>query len=386
MWPSFARSRPLAGRVLAVAAPVAAAATVAAAIALPGGSAQAAAPPDKFVQTNLVSDLSNQGAQVVDPDLKNAWGLAMTATSPLWVANNNSGTSTIYSIPAGGATVKKAGLTVDIPGGRVSTGDASSPSGQVSNSTKGFVVTTSAGSGPAGFIFSEEAGQIVAWNPAADPISGGVSTASVMFSSPTAVYKGLAIGSTSDGSTFLYASNFHDGRVDVFNSQFQPVHLAGHFRDPFLPRGYAPFGIQELNGMLYVTYALQDAARHDDVAGRGHGFVDVFTNNGYMVRRLVSRIGMDSPWGLALAPAGFGPFGGQLLVGNFRDGLIHVFSPVTGRFKGTLRDAKHMPIVIDHLWALTFGTASTGGTGTLLFSAGINDEQDGLIGSINPAP
>lgn len=323
---------------------------------------------------------------MVDPDLLNAWGLAMTATSPLWVANNNSGTSTIYSIPPGGATATKAGLTVNIPGGRVSTGDGSSPTGQVANSTPGFVVTSSAGSGPAGFIFSSESGQITAWNPTADPITSGLSTASLVFSSPTAVYKGLAIASTSDGSTFLYASNFHDGTVDVFNSQFQHVYLAGHFRDPFLPRGYAPFGIQELNGMLYVTYALQDAAKHDDVAGRGHGFVDVFTNNGFLVKRLVSRFGLDSPWGLALAPSGFGPFGGQLLVGNFRDGLINVYSPFTGRFEGLLRNAQHHPIQIDHLWALTFGTASTGGTGTLLFSAGINDEQDGLIGSINPAP
>ncbi|HZR49632.1 MAG TPA: TIGR03118 family protein [Streptosporangiaceae bacterium] len=364
---------------------VAAAAALAVALAAPAGSALAHEVPNAFQQTNLISDRTDQGAQVVDPDLRNAWGLAMTATSPLWVANNNSGTSTIYTIPAGGTTAKKAGLTVTVPGGRVSTGDSSSPTGQVANSTAGFVVTSNAGSGPALFIFSSESGQITAWNPTADPISAGMSTASLVFSSPTAVYKGLAMGSTSDGSTFLYASNFHDGTVDVFNSQFQHVFLAGHFRDPFLPRGYAPFGIQELNGQLYVTYALQDAARHDDVAGLGHGFVDVFTNDGFLVRRLVSGGVLDSPWGLAIAPAGFGPFGGQLLVGNFRNGLIHVYS-LTGRPEGRLRNAQHKPIQIDHLWALTFGTASTGGTGTLLFSAGINDEQDGLVGSINPAP
>lgn len=365
---------------------VAATGGLAVALVVPGGSALAHEEQNAFQQTNLISDRSDQGAQVVDPDLLNPWGLAMTATSPLWVANNNSGTSTIYTISVGGTTAKKAGLTVGVPGGRVSTGDGSSPTGQVSNSTAGFVVTTSAGSGPAGFIFSSESGQITAWTGKADPITNGASTASLMYSSPTAVYKGLAMGSTSDGSTFLYASNFHDGTVDVYNSQFQPVLLAGHFRDPFLPRGYAPFGIQELGGHLYVTYALQDAARHDDVAGRGHGFIDVFTNDGFLVRRLVSRVGLDSPWGMAIAPAGFGPFGGQLLVGNFRDGLIHVYSPVTGRIEGTLRNAQHRPIQIANLWALTFGTASTGGTGTLLFSAGINDEQDGLVGAINPAP
>ena len=365
---------------------MAAAGALAAALIMPGGTALAHEVPNAFQQINLISDRTDQAAQVVDPDLKNAWGLAMTATSPLWVANNNSGTSTIYTIPAGGATAKKAGLTVTIPGGRVSTGDSSSPTGQVANSTAGFVVTSSAGSGPGVFIFSSESGQITAWNPTADPVVNGMSTASLVFSSPTAVYKGLAMASTSDGSTFLYASNFHDGTVDVFNSQFQHVFLAGHFRDPFLPLGYAPFGIQELNGHLYVTYALQDAARHDDVAGIGHGIVDVFTNDGFLVRRLVSGGVLDSPWGLAIAPAGFGPFGGKLLVGNFRNGLIHVYNPVTGKFAGRLRNAQHRAIQIDHLWALTFGTASTGGTGTLLFSAGINDEQDGLVGSINPAP
>lgn len=365
---------------------VAATAAVALAVMVPSGSALAHEAPNAFQQTNLISDRSDQGAQFVDPDLLNPWGLAMTATSPLWVANNNSGTATIYSINVGGTTVKKAGLTVSVPGGRVSTGDGSSPTGQVSNATTGFVVTTTAGSGPAGFIFSSESGQITAWNSKADPIANGASTASLMFSSPTAVYKGLAMASASDGNTYLYASNFHDGTVDVFNSQFQHVYLPGHFRDPFLPRGYAPFGIQELAGHLYVTYALQDAARHDDVAGRGHGFIDVFTNDGYLVRRLVSRVGLDSPWGLAIAPAGFGPFGGQLLAGNFRDGLIDVYNPVNGRFEGVLRNAQHRPIQIQNLWALTFGTASTGGTGTLLFSAGINDEADGLVGSINPAP
>jgi uncharacterized protein (TIGR03118 family) len=385
MSPTFVRSCPRAGRVLAVAVPAAIAAGVAAAMVLPGGSAQAAGPPNAFTQTNLVSDLSNQGAKVVDPNLKNAWGLAMTATSPLWVANNNSDTSTIYSIPPGGTTVTKAGLTVDIPGGRTSTGDSASPTGQVANTTSNFVVTSSAGSGPAVFIFSSESGQITAWNPTADPATAGVATASLVFSSPTAVYKGLAIASTDQG-TFLYASNFHDGTVDVFNSQFQPVHLAGTFQDPFLPSGYAPFGIQNINGLIYVTYALQDAAKHDDVPGIGHGFIDVYTNNGFLVERLASRGELDSPWGLAMAPQGFGPFGGQLLVGNFRNGLIHAYGLFSGRPHGTLLGADHKPIQIDHLWALTVGTASTGGTGTLLFSAGINDEQDGLIGSINPAP
>jgi uncharacterized protein (TIGR03118 family) len=321
---------------------------------------------------------------VVDPGLQNPWGLAFGPTTPLWVADNNSGLATVYSINAGGTVAKKAPLTVTVPGGRVSTGDGSSPTGQVFNPTTGFVVTTSAGSGPADFIFSSESGQITAWNPMADPVTNGASTATLEFSSKTAVYKGLAIATTSQG-TFLYASNFHDGTVDVFNSAFQHVRLAGNFRDRFLPRGYAPFGIQEIDGFLYVTYAQQDAARHDDVAGPGRGFVDIFTNNGFLVKRLISRGGLNAPWGLAVAPMGFGPFGGQLLVGNFGNGLIHAYGLFSGRPEGTLLNERHRPIRIDDLWALTFGTATTGGTGTLLFSAGINDENDGLVGSINPA-
>jgi len=163
------------------------------------------------------------------------------------------------------------------------------------------------------------------------------------------------------------------------------VHLPGAFRDRHLPQGYAPFGIRAINGLIYVTYAKQNADRHDDVAGRGHGFIDVFTPSGFLLERLVSRGALDSPWGLEVAPQGFGPFGGKLLVGNFGDGKIHAYGLFSGRPDGTLRTEHHEPIVIDGLWALQFGTATTGGTGTLLFSAGLNGEADGLVGSINPA-
>jgi uncharacterized protein (TIGR03118 family) len=377
----FSRPRSLAAGVLAVAVPAA----VALAVAVPGGAALASGPGNEFHQTNLISDLSNQGAQVVDKNLQNPWGLAFSPTSPLWVANNNAGVATLYNITPGGTSVKKVNLTVTLPGGRASTNDGSSPTGQVFNPTTGFVVTTPAGSGAAPFIFSAEAGQISAWSPAADPVVKGVSTATVEFSSPTAVYKGLTIATNDDG-TFLYASNFHDGTVDVFNSSFKLVHLEGDFTDPRLPPGYAPFGIQNINGLIYVTYALQNAAKHDDVAGRGHGFIDVYTSNGFLIERLASRGDLDSPWGLALAPAGFGPFGGKLLVGNFGNGLIHAYGLFSGRPGGALLGESHRPIQIDDLWALKFGTATTGGTGTLLFSAGINDEKDGLVGAINPVP
>jgi uncharacterized protein (TIGR03118 family) len=377
----FFRPRSFAVGLLAVAVPTA----VAVATAVPGASAMTFGAENEFHQTNLISDRGDQGAQVVDPNLQNAWGLALSPTSPLWVADNNAGVATLYSINVGGTTAAKVPLTVTLPGGRASTGDGSSPTGQVFNPTSGFVVTSKAGSGPGLFIFSAEAGQISAWNPMADPITAGTSTAQVEFSSPTAVYKGLTIASTRHG-TFLYASNFHDGTVDVFNSRFQLVHLRGDFRDRRLPAGYAPFGIQAIGGFIYVTYALQNAAKHDDVAGPGHGFIDVYTTNGFLVERLVSRGDLNSPWGLALAPDRFGTFGNRLLVGNFGDGLIHAYGLFSGRPHGALLDEHRQPIQIDDLWALHFGTAATGGTGTLLFSAGINDEKDGLVGSINAVP
>jgi uncharacterized protein (TIGR03118 family) len=355
------------------------AAVTVAALAMPAGAVQSPSAVTVFHQTNLVADTSSFGAQLVDPDMQNSWGLAMSATSPLWVADNNSGLATIYSIPAGGTSVTKAGLTVTVQGGRASTDDGSSPTGQVANPTTGFVVTGSAGSGPAAFIFDSESGQVSAWSPQADPTN-----ALVQFSSPTAVYKGLAMATTDQG-TFLYTANFNAGTVDVFNNTFQQVNLLGNFHDPFMPAGYAPFGIQEINGLLYVTYALQDAAKHDDVPGPGFGFVDIFTTNGLFVKRLASRGVLNAPWGLAQAPASFGSFGGDLLVGNFGNGRINAFNPITGRFMGTLFSDQGKPISIDGLWALDFGTASTGGTNTLLFSSGPNNQNDGLIGSINPA-
>ncbi|MBV9449223.1 MAG: TIGR03118 family protein [Streptosporangiaceae bacterium] len=356
------------------------AAVTMAAVAVPAGAASPFGSVTLYHQTNLVSNLSTVGAQVVDPSLQNSWGLAMSATSPLWVSDNNSGLATIYSIPAGGTSVTKAGLTVTVQGGRTSTNDGSSPTGQVFNPTTGFVVTGPAGSGPALFIFDSESGQISAWSPKADPAN-----ALVQFSSPTAVYKGLAIAATDQG-TFLYAANFNAGTVDVFNSTFQQVNLLGNFHDPFMPSGYAPFGIQEINGLLYVTYALQDAAKHDDVAGPGFGFVDIFTTNGLFVKRLASRGVLNAPWGLAQAPASFGSFGGDLLVGNFGNGWINAYNPITGRFAGTMFSDQHKPVSIDGLWGLAFGTASTGGTNTLLFSSGPDNQNDGLLGSINPAP
>lgn len=365
--------------------------TVVAAAAVPAGVASASSshPSSKrghneFVQTNLVSDQSGV-AQLTDPNLKNAWGLALGPTTPLWVSDNATGLATLYAIPAGGASVTKVPLTVTVPGPRPATGDGSSPTGQVFNSTTGFTVTSPSGSGAAPFIFDSESGRITAWNPVADPITAGTSTGQVEYSSPTAVYKGLTIATGSEG-TFLFASNFHDGTVDVFNNQFQlQNNFGGGFRDPFLPQGYAPFGIQEIHDLIYVSYAKQDSLKHDDVAGPGHGFIDIYTLDGYLVKRLASRGALNSPWGMAIAPNGFGRISGKLLVGDFGDGRINVFDPFSGRFLGQLRGEHGRPITIDGLWGLQAGTAATGGPSTVLFSAGPNGEQDGLLGSINPA-
>jgi uncharacterized protein (TIGR03118 family) len=334
----------------------------------------------EFHQTNLVADQASAGAVLTDPTMLNPWGFAFSATSPLWVSDNNSGLATLYSIPAGGTTVTKAGLVVTVQGGRTSTNDGSSPTGQVFNGTTGFVVTTATGSGPAPFIFDSESGQIQAWSPKADPTH-----AIVEVSSPTAVYKGLAIAATDQGS-FLYAANFNAGTVDVFDSTFKQTHLLGSFSDPRIPSNYAPFGIQEMNGLLYVTYAQQDAAKHDDVAGPGKGFVDIYTTNGLLVTRLASRGALNAPWGVAQAPAGFGRFGGDVLIGNFGNGWINAFHQFSGQPAGPLLDQKGNPIAIDGLWSLDFGTAAMGGTGTLLFSSGPNAQANGLIGSLNPAP
>ncbi len=340
---------------------------------------------NEFKQTNLISNRTDQGAQLVDSNVQNPWGLALSPTSPLWVSDNNGGVASVYMINVGGTTVAGPKLTVTLPGGRASTGDGPSPTGQVFNPTTAFTVTSTSGSGPAAFIFSSESGQITAWNRDADPITMGMSTAQVEFSSPTAVYKGLALANSDDGA-HLYATNFHDGTVDVFDTHFHKVRLDGNFRDDDLPANYAPFGIRAIDGRIYVTYALQKLPdKHDDMAGPGNGFVDVFTTEGHFVKRLVSRGALDSPWGLTIAPEGFGPFTGKLLVGNFGDGRIGVYDRNSGDFEGHLKDEHGKIISIDGLWGLIVGTPATGGTHTLLFSAGINGEKDGLVGSINPA-
>ena len=335
-----------------------------------------------YRQINLVSDQAGK-ANLRDPDLVNAWGLAASPGtngspgSPLWVADNGTDKATLY-VGTGPASVAKVPLVVSVTG--------AAPTGQVFNADpNAFVVSDSQGnSGPALFIFDTENGTIDGWAPNVNPNGTNPSTVTEVArdNGANAVYKGLA-EATVKGKSFLYATNFRSGRVEAYDSSFTPVEMPGGlFVDPGLPAGYGPFGIAEIQGQLYVTFAQQDATLHDDVSGPGHGFVDVFTNTGAFVRRLVTRGSLNSPWGLALAPRSFGRFGGDLLVGNFGNGLINVYNPANGAPLGRLRQPNGLPIQIDGLWGLRFGNGNAAKTGELLFSAGPSDESHGLLGKI----
>jgi uncharacterized protein (TIGR03118 family) len=357
-----------------------------------GGAGPAAA--QFYAQHNFVSDVPGL-ADLTDPSLVNAWGLAASGTSPWWVSNNGSSTSTLYN----GNTGAKVTLTnlscgcVIIPG---------EPTGVVFNGGAGFVVTdpVSMASGPARFIFASEDGSISGWNPGVPPPVPPpplVSSQAIVAVPPSdAVYKGIAIASTTPGNVAgdrLYVTNFHAGTVDMYDHNFAPVHIAGAFSDPGIPKGYAPFGIRNIDGVIYVTYALQDADAHDDVPGMGHGFVNAFRTDGTLIRRVASRGTLNSPWGLAVSPDNFGKFSDDLLIGNFGDGRIHAYDPEGSRgngefkYRGMLHSAGGPPLEIDGLWALSFGNgASAGPPDTLFFTAGPDGESHGLFGSLVAAP
>ena len=322
-----------------------------------------------YQQHNLLSDQAG-AADKVDPNLVNAWGLAAGPATPWWISDNETGKSTLYNVST--ATIPAVFVVPGAGGGQ------SAPTGLVFNGGTSFVVTNGAGTSPARFMFSSEDGTISAFRGA--PIVVVVDS-----SASGAIYKGLAIGSTASGDR-LYATNFHANRVEVFDGQFHPVISAGAFTDATLPAGYAPFGIQNINGTIYVTYALQDADAEDDVAGAGHGFVDAYDPNGVFIRRVASGGNLNSPWGLALAPADFGAFSNDLLVGNFGDGRIHAFDPATSEDLGPLHAADGPPIAIDGLWALSFGKGAAnnanGPANTLFFTAGPDGESHGLFGTL----
>jgi uncharacterized protein (TIGR03118 family) len=324
---------------------------------------------NSFRQTNLVSD-GTVPAETIDPNLINPWGISRFPGGPFWISDNNAGVTTFYN----GDGMKEGQVAIaGLPGSTA----AGTPTGQVFNSSgTGFDISQNGNTASALFIFATEHGTISGWNPMVNPTSSVIAVNNSQGGSPGdgAVYKGLAIGKTEDG-TFLYAANFRNGSVDMFNSKFQ---LVKSFTDPTVPDGYAPFNVQVLDGKLFVTFAQQDAARHDDVAGPGHGFVDEFNLNGQMIERVASRGPLNSPWGLAIAPDGFGEFAGDLLVGNFGDGAINVFNPTTDQFLGKLDRPNGQPFHETDLWALKASGDN------ILFTAGLAHESHGLFGELSP--
>jgi uncharacterized protein (TIGR03118 family) len=330
-----------------------------------------------YVQTNLVSDLSSL-VSPPDPNLKNPWGLVAGPMGPFWISDNGTGLASVYN----GSGVQQIPAVTIPPPRNSPAGTTAAPTGVVFNGGGGFNVSNGTTSGSSVFIFATEDGTISGWSPGVD-FSHAILAVDNSDGGTGAVYKGLAIGSNTSG-TFIYATNFRSGHIDVFGSNFAPATLMGSFSDPTIPKGYAPFGIQNIGGNLFVTYAMQNSTRHDDVAGRAHGFIDVFDTNGNLLMRFHDHFPLDSPWGLAMAPSNFGPFSNELLVGNFGNGAINVFDPANGDFLGPLNNGPNSPIVIDGLWALQFGNGQAAGpTDTLFFTAGINGEMDGLFGSLH---
>jgi uncharacterized protein (TIGR03118 family) len=322
-----------------------------------------------YEQTNLVSDLPGM-AQLQDTNLVNAWGISFSATSPFWISDNGSGLATLYAVTndsSGSPHVVKEGLTVTIPGDGF-------PTGQLFNGTGAFHNDA--------FIFAGEDGFITGWRGALG------TTAEILVDRTNAVYKGITLY-TNLGEPMLVAANFREGTVDVYDTNLD----LAQFKDPEAPADYAPFNVRNLDGLIVVTFAKQDAAKHDDVAGKGHGLIDIFDLKTGEFHRLATgsdaggrNRDINSPWGVAVAPKGFGLHGDRLLIGNFRSGTIMAFDDF-GSVEGLLEDTHHHVLVIDGLWSLAFGNGGSAGVpDTLYFTAGPNGEADGLFGSLTPAP
>jgi len=335
-----------------------------------------------FSQTNLVSDTAGGTALHVDAQLVNPWGLSIVGTAAAWVANNHTETSTLYD--GNGVAVPATPLIVSFATGFAPTGIVSNP-----KAATDFNVTANNVTAGARFIFAGEGGMVAGWAPTVD-----ATHAITMYTATDgAIYKALAIASN-NGSAFLYATDFHNNKIDVFNTSFVKQTTSGTaftFIDPNLPAGYAPFGIQAIaNGtggatQLYVTYAKQEVPdKVDNENGAGLGYVDIYDTNGQFIKRLVSAGLLNAPWGIALAPADFGTLSNALLVGNFGDGMINGYDAATGAFVGTIRDAGGAALATPGLWGIAFGNdANNQPHNTLFFAAGTNDEANGSYGRID---
>jgi uncharacterized protein (TIGR03118 family) len=344
---------------IAIAAGMLASPAVSAPVQLTDAQLGAVAAGIRFTVTNQVADRSGV-APVTDPLLINAWGLSQAPGGPLWVANNGTDSSTLYNAN----TFAKLPLEVVVPG---------APTGTTFvGLTNAFNITSGGATGQTLFAFATESGQISGWNPTVDMTHAIVA---VDQSASGSVFKGLTLG-LDQTSARLFAADFTNGVVSVYDTNFNKIRS---FTDPKLPADYAPFNVQNLNGLVYVAFAKREPGGAEEVTGRGLGFVDVFDTDGNLLNRLVQHGRLNAPWGLAIAPANFGKFAGALLVGNFGDGRIDAYDPQTGRFIGALRGDDHRRVAIDGLWALR-----TGPNGTITFSAGPAEETQGLVGSIGP--
>lgn len=361
-----------------------------------------------YKQTNLVSDLSNQGAAVVDPNLKNPWGLTRSSGSPFWIGNNNSGTSTLYDgngnpqnfFPDPHPDSNGNGINssfnnfVMVPPPGFAPGTQSAPTGVVFNGSKtDFLLVPGKPGTQAIFIFATEDGTISGWNPGANPPTSVTNAILKVDNSDngspnSAVYKGMTSAEI-NGNKFLYVSNFRSAKVEVYDTNFHRVPLAQLADDAFLaeevPFGFAPFNIQNIGGTLFVTYAKQDGPRHDPVGGAGFGFVELFSPSGRHIGHLEHGDWFNAPWGVVWTTRDFGEFSNAILVGNFRSGWIAAFNGFTHKFIGFVKAPDDSILFIDGLWSLTFGNDATAGpANTLFFTAGPNGEQDGLFGTLTP--
>jgi uncharacterized protein (TIGR03118 family) len=336
-----------------------------------------------FTRTDLTVNQSavSPTAPNLDSNLKNAWGLTRSATSAWWIADNHAGVSTLYD--SAGVPQPTSPLIVTIPGVN---GEQGTPTGTVFNYTTGFEVAPGA---HAIFLFVTEDGTIAGWNPTVKPTDAvqvvPVPTTSGQPAHTEAVYKGCTLATTAQG-TFLYVTNFGEGRVDVFDSAFHRVHLGQYaFRDPRVPKGFNPFNVQNVGGNLVVTFAKKERGNDDETHGPGLGFVAIFDPQGRLLMDLQHGSFLDAPWGVTQAPSDFGAFSHRLLIGNQGDGTINAFNLVTGKFEGKLLDESGANLAIDGLWALNFGSNGTSGSAIeLFFTAGPDEEADGLFGKIVP--
>jgi len=357
-----------------------------------GSSASQADPPAAamgFTDTALVSNSSTVvgTAVTIDAKLQNPWGVAVAPGLPFWISDNNSNLSTLYSGIGANETQTITGSPNDgigIPASAA--GVQANPTGQVYNGNGGFLIPTSKGQESALFIFDGEGGTIAAWANDSGAAAVTAYDDGVVSGANHAVYKGLAIG-TVGGATYLYATDLHNNKVDVFDTNFsKPAAMQGKFVDPNIPAGFVPFGIAALNGNLYVTFAKQDAAMHDETTGAGLGYVDIFDFSGNLMSQFASAGPLNAPWGIAIAPAGFGSLQGDVLIGNFGDGAINIFSPngtALANFEGPLMSTSGQPFAFAGLWSLVFGNGDADKPLTTLFyTAGFADQTDGVFGGI----